>query len=86
MSGSEVLTNAMGMSGGVSEVQRLQSKAEVYATMGMPSPIGQRDMVRAQLIDKFMTGNSMPRSQAALLADQHLARSPQVRQAAGYQN
>lgn len=83
-SGSDSLLNAMGMGGRVSELERLNTKAQVYAQMGMEPPVNQKSMAKAQMMDQIMTQNpSMPRPQASLLADQALARNPLVRQAAG---
>ena len=73
-SGSDSLINALGQSGKVSEVDRLNTRNSVLASLGMAPSTSPRVSQRAMMIDQIMAQNPMmPRPQAATLADSYLA-------------
>ena len=53
-SSSSGLSQAFGQSGFVSEVQRLQLRAQVMQTLGYPVQISGRDLAKAQAIDQLL--------------------------------
>jgi hypothetical protein len=82
--GSQALLNSLGLSGGTSEVNRLLSRTQTMQNLGIPVSVSKRSLQRASIVDQIMSKNvSLPRPQAAAMADHLLRRSPVLQRASG---
>lgn len=73
--GSPGVMNSMGQSPQATEAARLNHRIQVMLNLGVEPQMNDRMFQRAQLIDALITKSRIPRSQAAMIADQMLASS-----------